>query len=497
MKDLSSICLTTVFLALIHAGVVDGVRPSAGCFKEDKDTTPEYLGKIKSFPKFTKFNTELPGTQERTHQMIVPEDYNPTSSGSPAPVILWFHGWGGTLESYGLPKMLQNAASNGFVTVALRGYGSSGYESWRHGGSTNSTGPMGPTCQNRENDDRETYNYCSDTYPCQCDCSQKYSECTWTTCLDSVAQTMDVLDKVEDDVCIDLDQVWAIGCSNGGMFTYELAHDPRSAPRIAGIVPVAGLPHWGYSRGPSVPGTPIFAMMGKKDPTCPPKSNTDDMHKSVEKYKAPEGGMFYTTLWKVMNDWTEGNGCEAGIDAVDLDSNDLGIESDNFLRCKIGCGEREDGVRVVGCIFDGKHDCYEDAGVSYDAVYKFIKSYSSYTRPQVELPLPSTILKPPPTALASDPLFCPREITAEEARTSFYTGMKKKNRFSLMRPMGRPYMKKCKWLAGLCSSEIDKYCTMDSSDFSNPSSDLYHKNEYTWTKAASIRCPGVCNPCNE
>ena len=45
-------------------------------------------------------------------------------------------------------------------------------------------------------------------------------------------------------------EVWAAGGSNGGMFLYELAADPRTASRLAGIVPLCGLPHNGLNRPP-------------------------------------------------------------------------------------------------------------------------------------------------------------------------------------------------------------------------------------------------------
>ena len=48
---------------------------------------------------------------------------------------------------------------------------------------------------------------------------------------------LEVLDDVQEQHCIDLARVYAAGCSNGGMFTFELASDPRSAPRIAAIAP--------------------------------------------------------------------------------------------------------------------------------------------------------------------------------------------------------------------------------------------------------------------
>ena len=44
-----------------------------------------------------------------------------------------------------------------------------------------------------------------------------------------------MLEHFISDYCVDLDRIYAAGCSNGGMFVYELANDPRSAVYLAGI----------------------------------------------------------------------------------------------------------------------------------------------------------------------------------------------------------------------------------------------------------------------
>lgn len=85
-----------------------------------------------------------------------------------------------------------------------------------------------------------------------------------------------------------------MGCSNGGMFTYEIAKDERSAPRFKGIVPIVGLPHYGFSTGPTVEGTTIFAMMGNNDTTVPPVNlNDTDSDLTIDTANWP-GGWYYT-----------------------------------------------------------------------------------------------------------------------------------------------------------------------------------------------------------
>ena len=139
------------------------------------------------------------------------------------------------------------------------------------------------------------------------------------------------------------------------MFTFELASDERSATRLAGIVPIVGLPHNGYSKGPVI-SMPMFGMYGLSDTTVPPISNTDDSYKTLDTYNGMYygGGWYYTSLLKVMMDWTEGNGCDG--DGQEPLSEEYGI-SEYELTCTQGCSEKKDSSHVVGCQFDGGHVC--------------------------------------------------------------------------------------------------------------------------------------------
>lgn len=95
--------------------------------------------------------------------------------------------------------------------MSMTGIGAWGWESWNGFGSTQSPGPKGKTCNTHSED------YCYH------DCGNCDDNCWWTTCKDSVAQTLDVLNHVLDNYCIDMSMIWGTGCSNGGMFLYELA----------------------------------------------------------------------------------------------------------------------------------------------------------------------------------------------------------------------------------------------------------------------------------
>ena len=92
---------------------------------------------------------------------------------------------------------------------------------------------------------------------------------------------LDVLERIEQLLCINTSSVWASGCSNGGQFLFELASDTRIAGQIAGIFPAVGLPHNGFNKPPASP-MHIFGMWGSNDIIVPPLSNTDDPGKSYD-----------------------------------------------------------------------------------------------------------------------------------------------------------------------------------------------------------------------
>ncbi|KAI1179575.1 Alpha/Beta hydrolase protein [Nemania sp. FL0916] len=69
--------------------------------------------------------------------------------------------------------------------------------------------------------------------------------------VDDVAFALDVLDTLEDSLCIDKNRVYATGKSQGGMMTNNLACDARSAPRFAGFAPVSGSYYVDVGDGPA------------------------------------------------------------------------------------------------------------------------------------------------------------------------------------------------------------------------------------------------------
>jgi poly(3-hydroxybutyrate) depolymerase len=58
--------------------------------------------------------------------------------------------------------------------------------------------------------------------------------------VDDITFTMDVMDELEQNLCIDTDRIYATGKSEGGGFAGMLACNATSSARIAAFAPVSG-----------------------------------------------------------------------------------------------------------------------------------------------------------------------------------------------------------------------------------------------------------------
>lgn len=88
-------------------------------------------------------------------------------------------------------------------------------------------------------------------------------------------------------------------------------------------------------------------------------------------------GILYFGGYKVRKDWTLGNGWWGeGQDPLVVGTTNWGIGgstaimNSTTLSCTMGCSERADGVRVVGCIFDGGHVC--DWDIIWEPIFHFM-----------------------------------------------------------------------------------------------------------------------------
>jgi poly(3-hydroxybutyrate) depolymerase len=242
----------------------------------------------------------------RRYRLHVPSHYDPMSA---HPLVVVFHGWGGDEHEFlGEAGVESLADERGYIVVAPRGLGSGAPDgrrnSWSFRGSTSGVASAGegatasaPVC-----DAARTRDY---TYP-SCAAIAR-STCSWTQCqADDVAFTLALLAEVEARLCVDRARVYATGGSNGGMFTWQLGQDERSAASFRAIAPIIGLPHRGYDDGPATTGhLPVLLVTGREDPTVPPGAWEDAAPTTTG-----DGDRYhYSSATAMTRRWGNANGC--------------------------------------------------------------------------------------------------------------------------------------------------------------------------------------------
>lgn len=304
--------------------------------------------------------------ETRTYRVFVPSGYRP---GVAHPVVIVFHGWGGNENEFlGDRNVTTLADQRGYIVVAPRGLGSAAPDakrnSWSFRGST--TGLAGPS----ENvasgmpeaasaaicDPARTPNY---TYPSCRNVAQ--NTCSWTQCqADDVGFTVRLVTEIESRLCIDTTRVFASGGSNGGMFTWELAQNARSAAIFRAIAPIIGLPHRGYLDIPARPdGMPVLVITGMQDRTVPPGAweNTN--------YTTTSDGdrYYYTGASAITQRWGTMNSCPyTGAPAVPFNAGTTHAD------CRTYCASNAAGWSggTGGAVWPDVLDCRAPMGHTYD-----------------------------------------------------------------------------------------------------------------------------------
>lgn len=197
----------------------------------------------------------LVGRHNRSYELQTPR--SSISSGSSKshaalPVILSFHGDGGTAAAQAADDHYRDVA--GAVAIVVHGQGigieqKSGrsHPTWNGGGSSmQSIGPSphriapdGETCEQNITKGTLMVSCAEETG------SNDGDTCWWSNCLDDVAYVVAILDQLEAEFSVDTDKIFGSGDSNGAMFLYQLIADPRTGGRFSAVAPVAGLPHNG------------------------------------------------------------------------------------------------------------------------------------------------------------------------------------------------------------------------------------------------------------
>jgi polyhydroxybutyrate depolymerase len=275
-------------MALLAPALAAAATPSAGC------------GKTLASGSYQMMDQNV----TRTYRVFVPSAYKP---GTAYPLAMVFHGWGGDesefLDDHDVTTL---ADQRGYILVAPRGLGSAAPDahrnSWSFRGSTTGLAGSGEAAARAICDPARTPDY---TYP---SCSKvARNSCSWTQCqADDVAFTISLVSKIESRLCVDTARVYAVGGSNGGMFTWELGQDARSAPIFRAIAPIIGLPHRGYVDAPGKAGSlPVLVVTGLQDTTVPPGAWEDAGHTTT----SGSDRYYYTGASAMTRRWGTPNSC--------------------------------------------------------------------------------------------------------------------------------------------------------------------------------------------
>ena len=241
----------------------------------------------------------------RTYRLSVPPAYDPQR---PTRLLLVFHGWGGDeAEFLSDASVLKESNRRGYVVAALRGIGSGAPDysnnSWTFRGSDTGDIVQGsrvaPVC-----DTSITPDY---SYP-SCRKARAHNTCSWTQCQDDdVGFVKALVEHLRSTLCIDARHVFAVGGSNGGMFTWELGQNPETAPMLRAIAPIIGLPHRGDLRPPGRrDGMPLILITGLSDRVVPPGS-WDDL--SYTTSSNDRDRFYYTGATAIVRRWAQADGC--------------------------------------------------------------------------------------------------------------------------------------------------------------------------------------------
>jgi polyhydroxybutyrate depolymerase len=163
-------------------------------------------------------------------------------------------------------------------------------------------------------------------------------DCVWCTCNDDLAFVDQLLDELQNTLCIDLDRVYATGVSNGAMFAHRLGCD--RADRFAAIAPVAGTLARGFNCAPSTTDAiSIMHLYGDRDVIVPA-----DGSESGE-------GLFFVPVDDMIDAW-------AGAESQGCDDSETPYATSQDGSSGLACVQRANcatGAEVVSCSFEGDH----------------------------------------------------------------------------------------------------------------------------------------------
>ena len=219
------------------------------------------------------------GEVRRTYHLHVPRGYEPTRLHS---LVFDFHPWGWSAQEQREANGMDRVADlRSAIVVYPEGLDDTPEEdgsfSWNACGATTwRDSSLGPTCQ-----------WATDPtippagYPCHRSCrvlhgceanDTEAALCDCASCADDDGFVLQLLERLESQLCVDPMRIHASGYSNGAIMAYEAAtgRNMALARRLASIAPAAGAPLMGFAAGPPPQGAvALLDMRGVLDNICP------------------------------------------------------------------------------------------------------------------------------------------------------------------------------------------------------------------------------------
>lgn len=264
---------------------------------------------------------------DRGYRLHLPSGYDPDI---PTPLLMSVHGYyssGAINESW--TGLSPHADANDYIVVYPEstsyngGPGWGQIKSWNDLACNASPGPEGPICT------EDAWEY-----PCPPECGA-CNACDWCSCHDDLGFVNAVLDDLEDRLCIDLDRVYGIGYSNGGMFAHRMActmHD-----RLAAVIPQHGVLAKGFNCA-SEYRMPILVLGGTNDTTVPIDGSVSYDY------------FLYESMPEVAAGFASLQGCDAATSSYPTAADGL----DDFI-C-VQHDHCDTDAEVVFCQWNGDHD---------------------------------------------------------------------------------------------------------------------------------------------
>ena len=280
--------------------------------------------------------------------------------GGVMPLVVALHGYGGVVESFERGYALnRHSDDNGYIIVYPQG---SSFEaelstqwpstitSWNDLAANIPKPEAGPHCTED-----------SVRYPCPPECGE-CSACMWTSCYDDVGFIDRMLDEIIAGYPVDVERVYLLGMSNGGMMTLRLGCDVSS--RFAAVAPIGGQLAPGHVCGPDVD-VPMLHLAGGQDEVVRPDGKA-----------GAADGFIYTSVAETTAVWANALACEVG--PADWKT---ALPVAATMECSAYTSCRVPGHEVVSCIDPEVGHQWPGQGYGnkdgMDLVWSFFERYRS------------------------------------------------------------------------------------------------------------------------